>query len=85
MPWAGLGMSSSVSRALNWPRSSAKAIEAGEVPRMGTPWASNGAARLSGVCPPNWTTTPLSGVSRAAIARTCSSVSGSKYSRSEVS
>ena len=49
-----------------------------------TPAASRPAASLSGVWPPNWTTTP-SGCSSSQTASTSSSVSGSKYSRSDVS
>ena len=56
----------------------------GDVPKIGTPAASSAAARLSGVCPPNCTITPI-GCSRSTTFSTCSSVSGSKYSRSAVS
>ena len=70
--------------ALKRSRSSARSIASGEVPRIGTPACSSGTASLSGVCPPNCTITP-SGFSRSTIAITSSNVSGSKYSRSEVS
>ena len=59
-------------------------IASGWVPSSGTPAASSPAASLSGVWPPNWTTTP-SGRSTSTIPSTSSSVSGSKYSRSDVS
>ncbi len=51
---------------------------------MGTPLASRSRASLSGVWPPYWTMTPC-GFSRSTISSTSSRVSGSKYSRSEVS
>ncbi len=57
--------------------SSASSIDFGDVPMMGTPWRSRSAARLSGVCPPNWTMTP-SGFSWSQMWSTSSSVSGSK-------
>ena len=56
----------------------------GEVPMIGTPACSKGTASFSGVWPPNWTITPL-GRSVSTMFITSSKVSGSKYSRSEVS
>jgi hypothetical protein len=46
--------------------------------------ASQAAASFSGVWPPNWTITP-SGRSTSTTPSTSSSVSGSKYRRSDVS
>jgi hypothetical protein len=43
------------------PRSSAKLIDSGEVPRIVTPFAFNPAANPSGVCPPSWVITPSTG------------------------
>ena len=51
---------------------------------MGTPSCSSGSANFSGVCPPSCTMTPI-GFSRSTISSTSSSVSGSKYSLSEMS
>ena len=51
---------------------------------IGTPAASSARDSFSGVWPPNCTITP-SGFSLARISSTSSRVSGSKYSRSEVS
>jgi hypothetical protein len=65
-------------------RSSARSIESGEVPMIGTPLASSAFASLSGVWPPYCTITPT-GFSSSTISSTSSSVSGSKYRRSEVS
>ena len=59
-------------------------IMSGEVPMIGTPYFSRSRASLSGVCPPYWTMTPQ-GFSTWTISSTSSSVSGSKYSRSDVS
>jgi carbamoyl-phosphate synthase large subunit len=58
-------------------RSSARSMESGEVPRMGTPSRKSGTARLSGVWPPNCTMTP-SGFSCSMMASTSSRVRGSK-------
>ena len=66
------------------------------VPMMGTPAATSPCARLSGVCPPNCTTQPITPPERSAFSMppplrrsttlsTSSSVSGSKNSRSLVS
>ena len=44
---------------------------------MGTPFASRSRASLRGVCPPNWTITPV-GFSTWTISSTSSSVNGSK-------
>jgi hypothetical protein len=65
-------------------RSSATSIESGVVPTMGAPAAASGRASFSGVWPPYCTITP-SGFSFAMISITSSNVSGSKYSRSDVS
>ena len=65
-------------------RSSAMSIMSGEVPMIGTPLASRSRASLSGVCPPYCTMTPH-GFSTWTISSTSSSVSGSKYRRSDVS
>ncbi len=51
---------------------------------IGTPAASSARASFSGVWPPYCTITPL-GCSSSTISSTSSSVSGSKYRRSEVS
>ena len=59
-------------------------MESGLVPMIGTPAASSARASFSGVCPPYCTITP-SGFSLSTISSTSSSVSGSKYRRSEVS
>ncbi len=59
-------------------------MDSGEVPRIGTPAASSALASRSGVCPPSCTTTPR-GRSQRTISSTSSSVSGSKYSLSEMS
>jgi hypothetical protein len=59
---------------------------AGDVPSTSS--GSSEAASFSGVCPPSDTTTPTSSPERASAsstAPTSSGVSGSKYSRSEVS
>jgi hypothetical protein len=55
---------------------------------MGTPASSSACASFSGVCPPNCTITPSSSprdISMSQTSSTSSTVSGSKYSRSEVS
>ena len=58
-------------------------------PSSGTPPAASGAARLSGVWPPNWMRAGRGGVpaglSAATTARTLSTSSGSKYRRDEAS
>ena len=59
-------------------------IMSGEVPMIGTPFFARSRASFSGVCPPYWTMTPK-GFSTWTISSTSSSVSGSKYSRSDVS
>ena len=51
---------------------------------IGTPARSSASASFSGVCPPYCTITPF-GFSLSTISSTSSSVSGSKYRRSEVS
>ena len=55
----------------------ATSMLSGVVPMTLTPRALSGAARLSGVWPPNWTMTP-SGFSRSIISSTSSRVRGSK-------
>ena len=58
------------------------------VPTMGTPAAARSRARPSGVWPPSCTMTPATGpaaCSAATTSSTSSRVSGSKYSRPEVS
>ena len=77
VPLSGWGMPSSVRRALNRLRSSARSMASGLVPRMGTPARKSGSARRSGVCPPNWITTPV-GRSSSTMFITSSKVSGSK-------
>ena len=60
----------------------------GEVPRIGMPAFSSASASFSGVWPPNCTMTPSSvpaADSARRISSTSSAVSGSKYSRSDVS
>ena len=80
------GCNRSSFRIICWKRSrsSARSMASGLVPMMGTPWASRALASFSGVWPPNCTMTPM-GFSRATISSTSSRVTGSKYSRSEVS
>ena len=51
---------------------------------IGTPLSCSACASFSGVCPPYCTITP-SGFSSSTISSTSSSVSDSKYRRSEVS
>jgi len=65
-------------------RSSARSIASGLVPITGTPAASSARASFSGVWPPYCTMTPF-GFSMRTISSTSSSVTGSKYRRSEVS
>ena len=77
VPLSGCGISSSVRSALKRLRSSARSIASGLVPRMGTPARKSGRASRSGVCPPNWITTP-SGFSSSTMFITSSKVSGSK-------
>ena len=74
----------SASSAANFPRSSARSIASGWVPRMANPRASRVCASFSGVWPPNCAMTPT-GCSASHTARTSSSVSGSKYRRLDVS
>ena len=65
----------------NAPRSSAKLIASGLVPRIVTPAALSPAAKPSGVCPPNWVMTPRTGpasVSAWMTSSTSSRVRGSK-------
>ena len=84
MPFSGWRSRSPSTSFEKRSRSSAMSIASGVVPRMGTPAASSAWDSLSGVYPPNCTMTPH-GFSRSMTSSTSSSVSGSKYSRSEVS
>ena len=84
MPFAGCLIPSSVINSANRSRFSATSMESTLVPMIFTPAASNGLARLSGVCPPNWTMVP-SGRIRSWMLSTSSVVSGSKNRWSEVS
>ena len=61
----------------------ARAIDSGVVPAIRTPDFASCSARLSGVCPPSWTTT-ASGFSASMTARTSSIVSGSKMMISSI-
>ena len=63
---------------------SALSIDSTLVPIIGAPKSCNFLAKLSGVCPPNWTITP-SGFSLSIIFITSSKVKGSKYNLSDVS
>ena len=54
------------------------------VPMIGAPAAASALARLSGVCPPNWTISPF-GFMRSQMLSTSSAVSGSKKRWSLVS
>ena len=65
-------------------RSSARSIESTGVPSSGTPASARPCASRSGVWPPKDTITP-SGCSTSITPSTSSSVSGSKYRRSDVS
>src|SRR2546425_2765892 len=77
VPFAGCVTPRRSASASKRPRSSAMSIESGAVPRIGTPAASSGLVKRSGVCPPSWTTTPL-GRSQRTISSTSSRVSGSR-------
>ena len=88
MPPGGCGMRSSSHRAFHFSRSSARSIDAGAVPAISSGGISD--ASLSGVWPPSDTITfgatpPAAAVSAAMTWCTSSPVSGSKYSRSDVS
>ncbi len=88
IPCFGAGSPAAASTRPNAPRSSARWIASGVVPTIGTPASSRPWARPSGVWPPSWQITPATGPaarSACTISSTSSSVSGSKYSRSEVS
>jgi len=54
------------------------------VPMIGAPAASSARARLSGVCPPNWTINPF-GCITSTMLSTSSTVNGSKNRWSDVS
>ena len=58
IPCFGAGSSTFASSAPKAPRSSAKWMDSGEVPTIGTPASANRWAKPRGVCPPNCTTTP---------------------------
>ncbi len=64
---SGCGMPRSTMSLPKRLRSSARSIDSGEVPMMGTPAAFSGRARFSGVWPPNWTIMPMS----APLAASC--------------
>ncbi len=88
MPLRGASSPAAASTSPNAPRSSARWIASALVPTIGTPAAVSARASPSGVCPPSCTITPATGpdaCSAATTSSTSSSVSGSKYSRSEVS
>ena len=88
MPNAGAGRPAFRRTSPNAPRSSARSIAAALVPTTGTPAAVSRCARPSGVWPPSCTITPATvpdARSACTTSSTSSSVSGSKYSRSEVS
>ena len=81
-------MRSSSHSAFHFSRSSARSIDDGAVPAISSGGISE--ASLSGVCPPSDTITlggtpPAAAVSAAMTCSTSSPVSGSKYSRSDVS
>ena len=80
----GWSMPSWSSMAENLPRFSARSIDTGDVPRIGTAWRKSFMARLLGICPPTETTTPR-GHSRSMTSRTRSKDSSSKYRRSHMS
>ena len=81
-------MRSSSHSAFHFSRSSARSIDAGDVPAIRSSGSSP--ASFNGVCPPSETITrgatpPLASVSAAITLSTSSRVSGSKYRRSLVS
>ena len=71
MPHGGTASPSSSQSVPKRSRSSARSIASKGVPRIGTPASSSARASLSGVCPPNWITTPT-GCSRSQISSTSS-------------
>ena len=88
MPPGGCGMRSSSHSAFHFSRSSARSIDDGAVPAISSGGMTD--ASLSGVWPPSETITcggvpPAACVSAAMTLSTSSPVSGSKYSRSDVS
>ena len=88
MPLRGASRPAPASTRPNAPRSSARWMACALVPTIGTPAAVSSAARPSGVCPPSCTITPATGpeaCSACTTSSTSSRVSGSKYSRPEVS
>ena len=87
MPCAGARSPARASSAPNAPRSSARSIDSGEVPTIGTPASLSRCASPSGVCPPSCTITPTTPGPPAArpdessackTSSTSSKVSGSK-------
>ena len=87
MPCSGERRPALASTAPNSPRSSARSIDSGEVPTIGTPAALSRWASPSGVCPPSCTITPTTPGPPAALpdessewntSMTSSNVSGSK-------
>jgi hypothetical protein len=88
VPYFGAASPAPASTSANAPRSSARWMASGLVPTIGTPAFSSARARPSGVCPPSCTITPATGplaCSACTTSSTSSRVSGSKYSRPEVS
>ena len=88
MPCRGASSPAAASTEPNSPRSSARWMASGEVPTTGTPSAASALASPSGVWPPSWTMTPATAPLRCSActtSSTSSSVSGSKYSRPDVS
>ena len=80
----GCGTPIASSASANRRRSSARSIASTDEPRIATPWADSGSARLIAVWPPNCTTAPATSSVRATAAAEEAS-SGSKYRRSDVS
>ena len=84
VPNSGASIFNSVKILPNFLLFSARSIASGSVPIIFTPSDFSLCAILRGVWPPNCTSTP-SGFSMSIIFITSSNVSGSKYSRSEIS
>ena len=88
MPYLGAVSPAFSSTRAKAARSSARWMASGEVPTTGTRAAARARASPSGVCPPSCTITPSTGplaCSARTTSSTSSKVSGSKYSRPEVS
>ena len=88
MPFSGCNRPSLCNSCWNRSRSSARSIASALVPRIGMPSFSSACDSFSGVWPPYCTMQPSSVpfcCSRRTSAITSSAVSGSKYSRSDVS